>query len=132
MTDRNKCNILINGVSGGMIFDDPRPVFTFQRDLSEEYDAWQLSAYDSAGALIWESGALPATRVHCRYAGQPLKAKSQYKVILAVFRKGLSIHSKEVCLETGFLGLPWSAKWIEPEQEPGMRKKKYRFPGILF
>jgi alpha-L-rhamnosidase len=124
MTDRNKCNILINGVSGGMIFDDPRPVFTFQRNLSEEYDAWQLSVYDSEGTLMWRSEVLPATQVHSRYAGQPLKAKSQYKVNLAVLRKGLNIHSKEVCLETGFLGLPWSAKWIEPEQEPGIPEKE--------
>ena len=45
---RNDCNILINGLPGKKITDDPRPVFTLQCNVTRAYDSWHISIFDSA------------------------------------------------------------------------------------
>ncbi len=124
---RNDCNILINGLPGKKITDDPRPVFTLQCNVTRAYDSWHISIFDSAGSAVWESEILPATQMHVRYAGQTLRPKTKYIVILEILNHGAMQRSTETFLETGFLGTAWQAKWIEPEQEPGIPEKQIPF-----
>lgn len=75
--------------------------------------------------ILWFSGELPWTPQTVLTA-LPLKPNSSYRLEAQVTKNGTSVFS-QISLNTGFMGSHWQAKWIEPQQENGIRERSIQF-----
>jgi alpha-L-rhamnosidase len=123
--------LLVNGLPGHVVTDDAEPTLTLQLQNTERFDAVRLAVTGTAGDPLWDSGMLPFDSPHVRYAGAPLPPKTVLAVGVTAYRQGQAVGGCSATFETGFLGTPWDAEWIEPEQEAAIREKEVTMHDIF-
>ena len=122
--------IVINGAGGHRVTDDPAPTLSIQKPGERAAVDMELTVTDDNGEVFWESGRREYTP-HIRYGGKTLHPKRSY-MVSAVLSDGSGVNAEgRGSFETGFLGTPWSAGWIEPEQENGIREKEIPFSELF-
>jgi len=109
--------------------DEPAPVFHYLAESAEQgksISACQLLVQDESGLVIWDSGkSIPPERAYLHYQGAPLAARSIYSAQIRVWdeQDKVSPFSESLQFETGLMGQPWQARWIEPVQENAIFEK---------
>jgi alpha-L-rhamnosidase len=109
--------------------DEPAPVFHYLAESAEQgksISACQLLVQDESGLVIWDSGkSIPPERAYLPYQGAPLAARSIYSAQIRVWdeQDKVSPFSESLQFETGLMGQPWQARWIEPVQENAIFEK---------
>ena len=119
--------LLVNGLTGWLVTDDPTPTFCARLKNTERLDSIRLTVSDATGALLWDSGAAVFSTPWIRYAGPELAPKATYTVRAEGYADNQKVAECQGVFETGFLGSDWQAEWIEPEQEPAVREDEIEF-----
>lgn len=73
----------------------------------------------------WESGERPWT-AHCTLEDLPLEPCRGYE-LTAVVKGAEDSAEAKLTLYTGLMDQPWTARWIEPEQEAGIKEREIQF-----
>lgn len=112
----------VNGMARQSGADERKLHLSLRTEGAAEFAEFRLWAEDS---LCWTSGTLPMTH-SCTFADLPLEPCSVYRVEAVVFGGGQEA-KEEITLFTGMMDRPWQGKWIEPEQENGIRERDILF-----
>lgn len=112
----------INGRGGSAVSDSRDLRVSLYAEGPAETMSFRL--YEG-NALSWESGPMPWTP-HFTLNGLPLEPCRGYR-LAATLEGGGASAGAEVDLHTGVKGKPWQARWIEPEQEPGVKEREIQF-----
>ena len=123
--------LLINGLSGRVVTDEPKPTFAVRLDNTERFDRIDVIVLAADGSRLWADGIDATGPLYLRYDGPPLEPKAAYAVKAEGHVAGRQVAECLTSFETGFLQGAWDARWIEPEQEPAVREKEVEF-GELF
>lgn len=118
----NIVSFRVNGMAERAAADQKELNFTLSTEgevKQVEFRLWQGSQ------LCWSSGQLSVKHT-CTFTDLPLEPCSIYKAEAVVFGEGQEAH-EELTLFTGFMDRPWQGKWIEPEQENGIRERDILF-----
>ena len=113
--------------------DIVRPRLSWNCQDGERQSAWQVTASDDGGKLLWDSGRVPGSRmVHIPWGGEDVAGRT--KVIWRVKlwdENGMpGEFSEPAFFETGLLkGSDWKAKWITGNYHAG---RKERYPADCF
>ncbi len=96
--------------------DEPSPRFSYRLRGDALQTARQIRVVREGGGLAWDSGWVPSGEsVQIEYAGEPLAPFTRYDWRVRI-RDEAGNESpwsgEETFFETGFLGAPWTAKWI--------------------
>lgn len=124
----------VNGMENPLGIDEERPVFHFTAESSEDGDTLTAAQFIVLcnGEEIWNSGRqVYAGSAYCSYGGNALKARTEYEVKITAWNKEGTAAEKVVPFETGFMGEPFAADWIEPVQEPAIEEKELSFMEML-
>jgi alpha-L-rhamnosidase len=122
--------LLINGQAGRCVTDDPRPTFSIRKPGMFYVTRCAVALLDSTGTVVWES-AVPSFQAYMQYKGPALQQRTEYTV-RAELRGGDGQRlTAQAVLETGFLGTPWQAAWMEPEQENAVREETIPFHALF-
>lgn len=132
----------VDGRDKAIGIDNTKPLFHYA--VSSTENGKDISAHqvlvmegqlsDSANAeLIWDSGRISYNHNnYIQYSGTALKPKTSYYVTFCIWdEKGDAAESISVPFETGFMGTPWKAEWIEPEQEDAIEEETLEFFEML-
>lgn len=76
-------------------------------------------------SLLWESDPMP-WEPHFVLENLPLEPCRSYRLTAEIISRDTSAQC-ELTLQTGLMGKPWKAQWIEPEQEPAVKEREIRF-----
>lgn len=132
----------VDGRDKAIGIDNTKPLFHYA--VSSTENGKDISAHqvlvmegqlsDSANAeLIWDSGRISYNHNnYIQYSGTALKPKTSYYVTFCIWdENGDAAESISVPFETGFMGTPWKAEWIEPEQEDAIEEETLEFFEML-
>ena len=132
----------VDGRDKAIGIDNTKPLFHYA--VSSTENGKDISAHqvlvmegqlsDNANAkLIWDSGRISYNHNnYIQYSGTALKPKTSYHVTFCIWdEKGDAAESISVPFETGFMGTPWKAEWIEPEQEDAVEEETLEFFEML-
>ncbi len=136
-------SLLVNDQTQALGIDSVRPVFHVLWEEMKENDpacpdqgpsqdilpSFHITVTDSLGVCVWDASGLPADSPYIYYEGEPLRPKNGYKVDITL-ENGKGVPAGEMVsasFETGFMGMPWQARWVEPEQEDAIEEKELSF-----
>lgn len=118
--------IKLNGQRSGMVTDDRYPVIELRTEGVPQF--WQLRIKEN-GKTVADSGQQPyqSPFIPLEVSLQP---KTNYHVTLKAWDAAVQDQA-ELTFETGFMGTPWQASWIEPIQEAAIPEIPIRFYEIF-
>jgi alpha-L-rhamnosidase len=123
--------LLVNGLSGGVVTDDRGPTLSLKLKNTERLDTVRLVITGPTGGVSWDTGQRAFESPHLVYSGEPLSPKTVYAVKATGYLRDEVVAECSGVFETGFLGTDWDAQWIEPEQEPAIREKEVTMHDIF-
>lgn len=112
----------VNGQCKSALVDCPDLNFSVWVEGAAQFMQFQLFL---DGILCWESSHMP-WQPYAFFKGISLKPKTHYVIVAKVMGEG-AVSEEKMDLLTGFMGSSWQAKWIEPDQKPGIRERDIQF-----
>ncbi len=116
--------LFVNGLAGHVVTDDGGPTFSLQLRSIERFDAVRLVVTGPGGEVLWDTGVSAFASPHFRYGGAALSPKTVFTAKAVSYLQGEVAGECGAAFETGFMGTPWAAEWIEPLQDPAIREKE--------
>lgn len=94
--------------------DNITPRFSWNCDAGEKQAAYRVWAQDTTGTVLFDSGKIESSSMHCRYAGSALKSRMRMYWHVHLWDEcGTETISDTAWFEIGLLDKKdWTAKWI--------------------
>ncbi len=134
--------VLVNDLEMPLGLDDKTPVFHVlwaeetERMPGDGIDGesalaagFHVKVTDGEGRILWDRNQLPLDQPYIYYHGRELAAKSTYLVDITLEDENENRvgDTASAVFETGFMGTPWQARWVEPDQEDAIEEKELSF-----
>ena len=113
----------------GIDLDRPRLFWNCAGGVTQT--AYQITAADDSGAILWDSGKVESPSMRCAWGGEPVPARAAVTWKVRLWdEKGEPGEWVQAGFEMGLpKGEPWAAQWIAGDYTP---RKKERYPVDCF
>lgn len=114
--------------------DEPKPRFSWKLEgTAKRQTAYKVVVRSQDRDVVWDSGWVESGEsVQIEYDGKPLKPFTRYSWSVAVRdENGAASKPRKARFETGFMGTPWSAKWIGSDRHSDILRPVPEFKGAI-